>query len=119
LGASPGRSDLSRRLFVSSPHPEVDSFKSSSKIKSRLRFEVDFLLFYAQNERKMSEINPSKMVRGVGLEPNDTWWRLPQIYPRLRFALGSGSLNKRRMEMSPANSTFFLVHAKKELFFSL
>jgi len=48
---------------------KVDSFKRSSKIKRRLLFEVDFLLFYAQKERKLSEFNLANMVRGVGFEP--------------------------------------------------
>jgi hypothetical protein len=36
---------------------KVDSFKRSSEIKNHLRFEVDFLLFYAQNGRNLSETN--------------------------------------------------------------
>jgi len=52
---------------------EVDSFKRLSKIKSRPQFEVDFLLFYAQNERKLSEFSLSKMVRGMGFEPSYKW----------------------------------------------
>jgi len=44
---------------------KVDSFKRSSKIKSYLLFEVDFLLFYAHNKRNLSEFDLSKMVRGV------------------------------------------------------
>ena len=48
---------------------KVDSFRRSSKIKRCSQFEVDFLLFYAQNERKLSEFNPAKVVRGMGFEP--------------------------------------------------
>ena len=33
-----------------------------------MQFEVDFLLFYAQKERNLSETDGSKMVRGVGFE---------------------------------------------------
>ena len=49
----------------------VDSFKPSSKMKSHLRLEVDFLPFYAQNERNLSEIDLSEMVRGVRFEPTN------------------------------------------------
>lgn len=48
---------------------KVDSFKRSSEIKSCPQFEVVFPLFYAQNERKLSEFNVAKMVRGMGFEP--------------------------------------------------
>jgi len=44
--------------------PEDDSFKHSSKIKSYSLFEVDFLLFYAQNELNLSEFNLANMVWG-------------------------------------------------------
>jgi hypothetical protein len=54
-GESELRNTLARR---------VDSFKRSSEIKSCPQFEVDFLLFYAQNERDLSEFNPVKMVAG-------------------------------------------------------
>jgi hypothetical protein len=47
----------------------VDSFKRSSKIKTPTQFEVDFLLFYAQNKRKLSESDATNIVRGVGFEP--------------------------------------------------
>jgi len=51
----------------------VDSFKRSSKIKYYLQFEVDFLLFYAQNERKLSEFKLGNVVRGVRFEPSCKW----------------------------------------------
>jgi hypothetical protein len=54
---------------------EVDSFKRSSKIKNHSLFEVDFLLFYAQNEQNLSESDIAKMVRGVGLEPTKAFAR--------------------------------------------
>jgi hypothetical protein len=48
---------------------EVDSFERSSEIKSCLQFEVDFLKFYVQKERKLSEPDIVKMVRGMEFEP--------------------------------------------------
>jgi hypothetical protein len=51
---------------------KVDSFKRSGETKRCLQFEVDFLLFYAQNERKLSESNVRKVVRGVGPPPDFT-----------------------------------------------
>ena len=38
-------------------------FKSSSKIKSYLLFEVGFLPLYARKERNLSEFNVSELVR--------------------------------------------------------
>ena len=48
-------------------------FCSISEMKSYLLSEVDFISFYAQNERKLSESDLSKMVRGVGFEPTNPY----------------------------------------------
>ena len=53
--------------------PKVDSFKRSGKIKSYLQLEVNFLTFYAQKERKLSEFSLAKAVRGVGFEPTNPY----------------------------------------------
>ena len=55
---------------------EVDSFKSSSEMKSHALSEVDFLLFYAQNERNLGEFDIPDMVRGVGFEPTSVRTKL-------------------------------------------
>jgi hypothetical protein len=47
---------------------KVDSFKPSGEMKSYPLFEVDFMSFYAQNERKLSEFNLSEMARGIILK---------------------------------------------------
>jgi len=43
----------------------VDTFKRSSKIKRCLQFEVDFLKFCGQKERKLSEFAVANLVRGI------------------------------------------------------
>jgi hypothetical protein len=45
-------------------------FKRSSEIKTCPEFEVVFLPFYTQNERKMSETDGSKLVQRVDLNPH-------------------------------------------------
>jgi hypothetical protein len=67
--SSPGEIRILGTTIFNVAFLKVDSFKRSSKIKSRPQFQVDFLPFYAQNERKLSEFNVLNMVRGTGFEP--------------------------------------------------
>jgi hypothetical protein len=61
---------------------EVDSFKSSSEMKSCLLSEVDFLQFYAQNERNLSESSVAEMVRGIRFK---TPFKFSEFYLKYNF----------------------------------